>query len=153
MTDPVLFETTTPRLGLPMLFAAQAQKEFTVNEAHARLDLTVQCVVEGEREVPPADPADGECWIVGASPEGAWQDRARTLAGYQSGGWLFAKPGEGWRCFDRERGQFRPFRDGEWRIVATPAPPEAGTVIDVEARTAMADLIAMLRLAGIFPIG
>ena len=32
MSEPVPFQGTTARLSLPLLFAAQIQKEFTVNE-------------------------------------------------------------------------------------------------------------------------
>ena len=38
MTTPINFTTTTGRFNLPLLFAAQAQKEVYVNEALAIVD-------------------------------------------------------------------------------------------------------------------
>ena len=39
MTDPLTFPSATPRFSLPQLFVGQAQKEATVNAAHALADL------------------------------------------------------------------------------------------------------------------
>ena len=48
----------SPRLGLPYLMPAQAQKHVTHNEALERLDLLAQCVLAGLGSVtPPATAA------------------------------------------------------------------------------------------------
>ena len=53
MTDPVDFGSMTPRFELPLLFAAQAQKEFFVNEAHSLVDALLHPVVKGTTPTPP----------------------------------------------------------------------------------------------------
>ncbi len=150
MSDPITFAPATPRYGLPNLFAGQAQKEFYVNEAHALTDALLHCAVEGIASTPPATAADGVNWLVGASPQQEWTGQADKLACRQSGQWLFVAPKAGMRIYHRDTGQDWRFDDG-WQIAAAPDLPAGGTVIDTEARDAIADIIAALRVAGIFP--
>ena len=99
--------------------------------------------VEGETDEPPAAPADGECWLVGASPTGDWTGHAGEIAGYQAGNWLFAKAVEGMRIFDKALGRQRIYL-GSWQDATAVAGPSGGTTVDNEARTAIAGLIAAL---------
>jgi len=66
MSDPTSFTLTTPRFGLPFLFSGQAQKEVSVNEAHALADMLLHPCIAGELAAPPASPSAGDCWLVGA---------------------------------------------------------------------------------------
>jgi len=90
---------TTSNLGLPFLMAAQAQKHITHNEALELLDAIVQLTVEGfDAATPPATPAEGQVWAVGAAPTGDWATAAGQLAVWANGGWLFVAPKAGWRA-------------------------------------------------------
>lgn len=126
----------------------QAQKEHSVNEAHALLDALLHAAIEGVGSSPPATPVEGECWLVGTTPTGAWAGHAGELAAYQLGDWIFATPREGMRILDKEAGQDICFRGG-WRRPATPPPPTGGATVDAEARAAIAGLIEVLIAAGI----
>lgn len=148
-----LFDSTSPRFGLPLLFAGQAQKEVFVNEAHALADMLLHCAIEGESAAPPASPAEGEAWLVAASPTGSWAGHAGKLAGWQGGNWLFASPRDGMRVLDLSTGQDRRYSGGEWLGPDTPALPSGGAVIDSEARAAIAAIVAALQQAGIFAEG
>ena len=87
----------TPNLNLPYIMAAQAQKHVTHNEAIRSLDVLVQLKVEDrDLATPPASPADGSAYIVGASPTDDWVGHAGEIAAYQDGAWLFYAPNEGW---------------------------------------------------------
>lgn len=148
MPDPVTFTSASARLGLPFLFTAQAQKEFTVNEALARLDALLHIAVEGTAETPPPAPVDGEAWLIGAAPTDEWSDHAGEIACRQAGNWLFQPPLPGMRIYDQSAGQQAVF-DGSWNRASAVALPSGGATQDSEARTAIAGLVSALVAAGI----
>ncbi len=149
MSDPVIFDTATPRFGLPLLFTAQAQKEFFLNEAASRTDALIHCAIEGTANTPPAAPAPGETWLVGTTPTGAWSSEPGKIACYQGGGWLFQAPRDGLQVLSRATGQRFDYRGG-WRKALRPANPTGGTIVDSEARAALIELVDRLATAGIF---
>lgn len=149
MTDPA-FDSRTPRLDLPLLFAGQAQKEGFVNEVCARLDALVHGAIEGELAAPPAAPLDGQCWLIGASASGAWAGREGQLAARQAGNWLYFSPKPGMRVINRATGQDLRF-NSSWSAAPRPAAPAGGTTIDAEARAAIGAILASLTTAGIIP--
>ncbi|GGD62795.1 DUF2793 domain-containing protein [Aurantiacibacter arachoides] len=130
------------------MVSAQAQKEFTINEALARLDTLIHPAIEGEADAPPASPADGETWLVGAAPTGEWAGHAGHLAGRQAGNWVFATPRTGMLAFDKAAGQVARYDDG-WHRAQGVALPTGGAVADLEARAAIEGLAAALIAAGI----
>lgn len=87
----------TPKLRLPYIMPAQAQKHVTHNEAIRALDAIVQLsVISRSLTAPPAVPNDGDCYIVGASPTGAWSGAAGQIAAFQDGVWEVYAPRPGW---------------------------------------------------------
>lgn len=147
MSDP-LFDSVSARFALPFLFAGQAQKEGHVNESLARIDAALHPAIEGELAAPPASPGEGQSWLVGASPGGAWTGHAGQLASYAGGNWLFIAPRDGLRVLNRATGQDIRFHS-TWKVANRPAAPSGGSTIDSEARAALTALIAALTTAGI----
>lgn len=106
----------TIHLQLPYLEAAQAQKHVTVNESLRALDALVHLSVKARTLAsPPATPAEGERYIVGASPTGAWAGAADKVAAFVDGGWAFFTPGAGWRAWDEAAREFVAHDGAGWR--------------------------------------
>lgn len=159
---------TTDRLALPLLAAGQAQKEMYHNEALVRLDLLTQAKAEAfNAEEPPAAPDRGMCWIIGATPTGAWLGHAGEIAGWTEGGWRFVAPREGMCLWLGENAGFALFRGSSWRIgeahgrlfvegqqiigprAAAIQEPVGGTVVDAEARAAVSAVLVAMRAHGL----
>jgi Protein of unknown function (DUF2793) len=150
MSDPLTFPSTTPRFGLPFLFAAQAQKEITVNELAARLDTLVSCTIEASLAAPPSSPLDGQTWLVASGATGMWAGQAGKLAARIGGSWVFLSPPPGMVVHDLARGAVRRFA-GTWQAPARPPGPSGGATIDTEARVAIAAILGVLDSLGLIP--
>jgi hypothetical protein len=157
----------TPRLALPYLHVAQAQKEVTHNEALQRLDICVQCVVEDMRDAPPASPTEGACWLVSPSPVAEWSNQAGAIAQWTLGGWRFVDPFDGFQIWQRSTGLMLRHNGSNWsgdiaaaslriggqQVVGPRSPrisePSGGAVVDMECRARLAELIAALQTHGL----
>jgi hypothetical protein len=159
----------TPRFALPFILPGQAQKELFHNEALTVVDAVVHAAAEeGPRAAPPAAPQGGQCWIVAAGATGAWAGRDHALASWTDGGWRFAAPTAGMSVWDKAGAVPRQWDGTAWsggrlacaglsiagkdivgeRLPAVPSP-SGGTIIDAEARAALAAVIAALKTHGL----
>ena len=139
------------------------------NEALQMLDVVVSAAIEGlPLATPPVSPAVGSCYLVAASPTGAWGGQANKLAAYTSGGWRFVAPFDGLAAVVRSSGSTAVYRNGAWEVgklrgsevavdgvkvvgpqqAAIPAPA-GGTTADIEARAAIGAILAALRSHGL----
>lgn len=148
MPDPISFAATSPRFVLPYLFTGQAQKEFFVNEALARIDALLHPVVEAQLNAAPTTPIDGQAWLVGTAPTGEWSGHEGKIASRQAGQWIYASPVIGMQVFDKAANKQATY-DGTWKRAAQVSAPTGGTTVDAQARTAITALIAALVAAGI----
>ena len=157
------------RFALPFIVPGQAQKETFHNEALAALDSIVHPNVEtGPAAEPPPDPEVGASWIVASGAAGAWSGKAASLATWTSAGWRFVAPVEGMLVWNKQAGLWMRWTGAEWsegtiaasalliggqQVVGPRLPevvsPSGGTVIDAEARAAIATLIATLKSHGL----
>lgn len=158
---------STERLALPLLQAAQAQKEVTHNEALARLDRWVHPVAESRTlPSPPASPAAGKLWIVPAGAGGDWAGQEGMIAEW-NGAWAFRPPPPGFLPFVADEAVFIaagvPGADGGMPVTAlriggrtmlagaapSIADPAGGATVDSEARAVIALLISALEDHGL----
>lgn len=112
-----MFDDVTPRLGLPYVVAAQAQKHIPINESLARLDGLVQLAVESRSvTTQPASPAAGGVWILPAGATGAaWTGQsAGTLMRFEAGSWEPLAPAEGVLAWVKDENQMVAFDGAAW---------------------------------------
>lgn len=157
------------RFALPFIQPGQAQKEVFHNEALARIDAALHPVVEAmDIATPPASAGIGAAWIVAAAADGDWAGHEGEIAFHTPGGWRFLVPVAGVTAWLRPAAAWI-WHDGvAWRTQPLPtwgiavageqvvgarrgaiATPFGGTLIDEEARTAIASILAALREHGL----
>lgn len=110
-------DDASPRLQLPYLAAAQAQKHVTMNAALSLLDGLVQSAVESRTlAAEPAAPADGALYILPAGATGAdWAGAgAGALMRFESGAWAALPAAEGQLAYVRDEGRLAVRRAGAW---------------------------------------
>ncbi len=159
----------TPRWGLPLLFAGQAQKELFHNEALTRIDALMHGQVQSAAmSAPPADPAIGQCWIVGSGAGGEWAGHEDDIACWTEGGWRFLIPAAGVSLWTADLGHVLRHDGSAWRadalrpdgvyvddlrIVGARLPavagPTGGATVDAEARGAIDAILGVLRTHGL----
>lgn len=87
--------TTTVRWGLAELAAAQAQPHLTLNTNLEDMDVLLGTIsVISITNTPPGSPAQGDTYIAGTSPTGAWSLANR----------IFYWSGTAWRDFIPRKG-------------------------------------------------
>jgi hypothetical protein len=159
----------TVRLAAPLIEGGQIDKATTHNEALTLFDLALSAAVDGFlANNPPASPSAGACYVLGASPIGAWAGHAQALAGYTAGGWRFIAPVDGLTAWVKASSQFATYSGGGWELghlrgvrlsvggeqvvgprLTAVAEATGGTTIDTEARAAIAAILDRLRQHGL----
>ncbi|MFZ5913641.1 MAG: DUF2793 domain-containing protein [Pseudomonadota bacterium] len=105
----------TANLSLGYLEAAQSQKHVSVNEALSALDAMVQlAVLDRDLAAPPANPAEGDRYLVAAGASGAWAGQSGKIAAWQAGAWNFRAPRDGWRAWVVDEAAFVFYGAGVW---------------------------------------
>lgn len=110
----------TPRLKLAQLVSLQEANTVTWNEALAKLDALIDlCFVSQYSNSPPATPADGDAYLIGGAPTGAWSGYAYKIAACLDGAWRFYAPFPGMKAYVLSTGKLIVFTSSGWK----PIPP------------------------------
>ncbi|MGH9685297.1 MAG: DUF2793 domain-containing protein [Candidatus Acidiferrales bacterium] len=101
--------------------------------------LVMASVISRALSAPPGSPANGDRYIVGASPTGAWASQANAIARWTtddpaapSGEWEFFTPKTGWTVFSVADSAFYEFTGSAWASAGgglTPPVTITGTVV------------------------
>ena len=87
--------------------------------AFRALDGLVMPNVKGYlTNTPPASPADGDCYIIGAAPTGAWAGKAGYVTRYSTvaSAWEFYAPKNGWMLQANSARESYRYTSGAWEI-------------------------------------
>lgn len=148
MPETPIFADRSARFDLPFLFSGQAQREFYVNESLVRIDALLHPAVDSELAAPPAAPAKGQAFIIAANPTGDWTGRAGQVASWDGQQWTYLVPRAGMRVYETTTRLVLHFRTA-WERPTSVANPQNGTMVDVEARSAITQLLDVLRKQGL----
>ena len=80
--------SASANLALPFIEGGELLPDVTLNETLRLLDTLVQlAIVDRDLNAPPGSPAEGQRWIVKASPTptGAWAGHGNHVAAWQDG--------------------------------------------------------------------
>ena len=143
-------ETESARHQLPYLAVAQAYKEITHNEALARIDALLHPVIEGQAAVPPTLLVGdaGQSWLIAVGATGEWQGRDGQIAYWVGGSWRYIRFTEAMRLRNRAANTDLIRIGNAWIAVPSISSPQGGSVIDVEARSAIMALLSHFRTLG-----
>ena len=106
MTATEGFVTTSPSSGTDI-----ANKDYVDSVAQG---LDWQESVLAEQNDPPASPTDGDRYLVGATPTGAWDTHAGELTQYVTDTWEFYVPDEGTATFIENEDLLKVYQNGSW---------------------------------------
>jgi hypothetical protein len=105
----------TPRLRLGQMVDGQELDAMAINEALIRLDVLTDACFKGQfANTPPSSPADGDAYLLGAAPTGAWSGQAYKIASCLDGAWRFHIPFDGMRAVVLPGGTFIYYSGGSW---------------------------------------
>ncbi len=126
----------SPRLGLPLLQPAQAQKHVTHNEALRLIDALVQLSVIGfDATTPPSLPGDGDAYALGAGATGAWAGQDGAIALWVDAAWQFFAPQPGWLASLIGGNELRIWSGSAWQVHGTDLQNLAGLGINTTSDT------------------
>lgn len=111
--------TLTPKLSLPYIMPAQAQKHVTHNEALAKLDVIVQLsVLSMNLMSPPEVRSNGDTFIVASNGQNEWLNKDAQIALWDDETWTFFTPLHGWLCWNQDNKAIYVFNNETWMVAS-----------------------------------
>lgn len=95
---------------------------------------------------PPASPAQGDRYVTGSAPTGAWAGHAKNIVIFSRGAWRLYPPHLGFRVYNEADQKFYGYSSGgTWTVLATTVEDEALLRANTDA-SLQAQLTAFARL-------
>lgn len=103
---------TDPIIGITLMAQNQDDRYLTVNDS-----IVILAALAGGRanqvllNAPPGSPAEGDVYVCGTAPTGAWASNAEDVAIYYNSAWVFVTKKAGMRFWDQNSGSFKYYSD------------------------------------------
>ena len=81
--------SSSPILGLPYIANSQSQPEVTHNEALNMIQTILVGAISLGGNTPPGSPNNGDSYLIGPAPTGAWAGHDNAITSYINGQWYF----------------------------------------------------------------
>lgn len=123
--------TVSNRLGITEMAETQNNREATVNEAIAKLEAGATCfaVISIGDTAPPGSPAEGDLYVLGASPTGAWSGQGKHVTVYYNAAWFFLPPIEGALAYAQDDNAYYFYDGSAWSLFAGGGGGGVGDVV------------------------
>ncbi|OBQ58031.1 DUF2793 domain-containing protein [Mesorhizobium loti] len=123
--------TTSNRLGITELAETQSNRSVTVNEAIAKLEAGATCfaAISIGDTAPPGSPAEGDLYVLGASPTGAWSGQGKNVAVYYNAAWFFLPAIEGALAYAQDDNAYYFYSGSAWSLFAGGGGGGVGDVV------------------------
>lgn len=109
--------STDPILGLSYGWAVSDNFKAGMDANLRKLAAVVQAsVADKDLATPPGSPANGDRYIVAASPTGSWVGHAGKIAVYETSAWVFYTPAEGWRVHVNDEDVYYRYDGSAWAL-------------------------------------
>ncbi len=142
---------TTPRVALPLLAAAQAQKHVTHNEALLELDaLVAPVILDRGLSTPPSSPSDGDTYLVKATGTAAWTGQDGKLAYAIDGGWRFYAPFEGLTAYVADEAKLIFYNGSAWVDFVSAVPLQNAPMLGINATADATNKLTVASAAVLF---
>jgi hypothetical protein len=113
---------TGPNAGIRYAWALDEDGwDVEQNEDNRKIDaLIARAVKDRGLNTPPGSPSDGDRYIVGTSPTGAWASKANQIALYDgnASAWVFYVPKKGWDVFVDDEGATYKYNGTTWWLTS-----------------------------------
>lgn len=127
--------TLSARLHITELAPTQSNRSVTVNEAIAKLEAgsSLFTAVSLGDNTPPVSPTarDGDVYVLGTAPTGAWAGQGRNIAIFHNDGWFFLPAIYGMLCYAQDEGVYYYFlgssSPGTWTALSIGSGSSAST--------------------------
>lgn len=142
---------TSARFSLPLIIASQAQKHLTHNEALAQLETLVQPVVlDIAALVPPAEPSQADCVLVGPGASDTFAGKDNAIAAWIADAWHFHMPQAGWMVVRASDGVAFVFDGSAWSPLIDLAVQDNLTQVGINAAASTTNRLTVASDASLF---
>ena len=134
----------SPRLTLPYIRPAQAQKHVTHNQAIRQIDGLIHMSVASDAlSTPPTEQVEGTCYLVPPTAQDGWQGWAHHVAIWQDAAWMFLTPKTGWRLFVSDQKKLMVYHGSAWVVLADANPHHSLEALSIQATTTATQRLAV----------